>query len=303
MQKFNLFLSATMFVAFGFISCEKPPKPEPELPYDGEYVEYSSGTFYKMYDDNSYYFRLYLAQEGLYSENGELQKNGNEYEISLKLSGATKDNDYYVPQEGEYIVGENLDFGQVVEYYNYQNYKYRLSEFETGKLVVKKINNGYRIDVDVVDKKGNNHKVRYEGELKTHDCTEPEEGETNTTNFVLNQVTYNYNYGNIQGWGNDFAWFIISDNNSLNCVVYFLLPTGSTSIPTGTYQINTTGATNTVYSSYMYSTLNGYTNWNYGFVSGTVEVTSGGFTINAISAGGTSVTINYTGSLALIKVY
>ena len=292
-----------MFVAFGFISCEKPPKPEPEPPYDGEYVEYSYGTFYKMYDDNSYHFQFYLAQKGLYSENGELQKNGNEYEISLKLSAATKNNGYYVPQEGEYVVGENLEFGQVIEYYNYQNYKYRLSEFASGKLVVKKIDNGYRIDVDVVDKKGNTHKLRYEGELKTHDTTEPEEGETSTTNFTLNQVIWNYNYGNIQGFGNDFVFFRISDNNSLYCLIDFLLPPGSTSIPTGTYQINQTKATNTVYYCNLTSFLNDYVNWSYDFVSGTVEVTSGGFTINGISAGGTSVTINYTGSLELIKFY
>ena len=273
-----------------------------------EYVEFRGGNFSKDYSDNSYYFMLYLAQTGLYSANNELQKNGNEYEILLKLSAATKENGYYVPQEGEYIVGENLDFGQAISYYNYQNYTANFIQFETGKLTVKKIENGYRIDVDIVGNEGSIHKLRYEGELKTNDYTEPEAGETNTTNFTLNQIgAYHHNFGNIQGWGNDFVYFSISDNNNtIQSTLNFLLPTGSTSIPAGTYQINATRETNTLYSptSILRSTtIDGYyTNWSYSFVSGTVEVTSNGFTVNAISAGGTAVTINYTGSLGLIRL-
>ena len=310
-KKINYWLPLVCVAVMGLTACEpKPDVPEPEPPYDGEYVELNYLSFYKTNDEEGNElvgFGIDLNQEGMFNENGVLVKKGNLYEMRIYSTSFDFYEGYRVPKEGEYEIGEyvagkNNRWGQVVAYKNTSG-NADFKTFVSGKLTVKKIENGYRIDVNIVDDKGAEHKVRYEGTLKSHNNSEPDEATTVNLSLNENDIFYHHNFGNSGGL--DYVGFTFNNQN-FHFLLQIWVPSGSTSIPSGTYPISEDyywlPEVKTVWRA-TYSVWNeeGYMAWGYTLVSGTMVVSDNGFVINAVSRNGSTINATYTGSLDLIR--
>ena len=301
MQKFNLILSVALFAAIGFTSCE--PKPVVEPPYNGKYAEYCLAN-YNGKQQNKYVYYITLSEKGVMTQDGVIIAEGNLLHLQIMCSEENKEGNYYLPLEGTYSI-EEKNAKMSIDYYSYVeewgDYDIQTTKISIGDITIKKINNGYRIDVKYY-RDGEEYNIRYEGVLKTHNYTEPTDA--SLTEFTVNDLQYLYNYGNYSGI--DYVLFYAKNNeaNPVHCYLQFFASTGATSLPTGIYTIkslNSYEANKVINWNPILFKYNdeGYISWvYYANEGGTVTVTSNGFTVNMTSrTNNRAITITYTGDL------
>ncbi|MDR1542918.1 MAG: hypothetical protein LBS50_00620 [Prevotellaceae bacterium] len=190
---------------------------------------------------------------------------------------------------------------------------YDIFDFVSGDVTISKTDKGYLIDMVITDSEGTTHKFRYEGAIEIIPYEEPglydDEPDASTFSMDLNTVVWSDNYDDFYGAGGDNIDLAVANEDYSNVARLDFITdgTGLTSIPEGTYQINSTFAVNTC-TAYVEETaalLAG--SWvmkdgaQYYLISGTVTVTGTGFTATVQSARGSSITINYTGSLDVLE--
>jgi len=303
MQKFYLLLSATIFVALGFTSCEPKPVVPVEPPYDGEYAEYCI-AHYSGKQQSKYVYYINLSEKDVMAQNGLIIGEGNIFALQIMCAEEHKEGNYYLPLEDTYSIEEKNAKISIDHYFykeEWDDYDVQTTKISVGEITIKKIENGYRIDVKYF-RDGEEHNIRYEGVLKTNNYTEPTDA--SLTEFSINDLQYLHNYGEYSA-GIDYVYFQAKNNdtNPIHCFLQFFAPTGATSLPTGTYTIKnvTSYQVNVVpnWNPILYQINDeGYYSWVYYAKSGTVTVTSKGFAVNMISNSNRAITITYTGNLA-----
>ena len=311
---------------------EPKPPTKPNFDFDGWYKEPTCVTDWKFESDvvtknitlyakwvptigeiaeleSVYYYGDYY---GSGAENFDLKfsAGGNSYYFELFSTTAESAGEYkVVPAEGTYEFDATSSHGLLTMSNNSSVYTESGGyDFVSGNVKIKKVGSNYKVVADLVDENGVAHRFTYTGNLffyLYHD--EP----TTKVNVTINAtiVQYNRNYKNYYGVGENL-YFEVADaaeENGAN-VDFICSGSGLTSLPVGTYPINTTMGINTVVARSMelvreYSGGYGsgiyYNDYPYYLVSGNVVVNAGGFTLTGTSFHGSTFTVNYTGSLAV----
>jgi len=182
--------------------------------------------------------------------------------------------------------------------------------FKSGNVKITKVGSNYKVVADLVDKNNGAHLFTYTGELFYQIMEiwdyEPSTPINKTLNF--NVVEINYNWGDWLSVGGDQIQFIVTAGGEDFAGVEFIAgSTGVTSVPARTYPIDDSFSKNTVIAfdelEFYYNdlaTMVLYDGNPYFLMSGNVVVNAGGFTMTATSYHGSTFTVNYTGSLAVV---
>jgi len=182
--------------------------------------------------------------------------------------------------------------------------------FTTGSVTVTKNGSIYKFEANMKDENGITHVFVCESTLNP--TPDPEaiyySEPTTPANVTVNATVLEgaESYGDYYGSG-DNLYFVVADADEVNGAFVDFIASGSThtTLPAGTYTIDGSFGLNTVVAYVADAVDMGggsyviYNGSEYFLISGSVNVTAGGFTLTGHSYYGSTITLNYTGSLAI----
>ncbi|MDR3327449.1 MAG: hypothetical protein LBT04_04895 [Prevotellaceae bacterium] len=322
MKKKNFFRTGLLLMATTvllFTSCKtKEPEQGTTTPKGAKTLLIDA--FYYALTNNNHQFTYEFSTEPAVVEDGYLTgEDGNYYYVTLISATATGSDNMYVPAEGiyKYDATQSLDALTVLGGENYtgmaviKNEAVSYFTHQSGTLTVTKTSKGYLLQGDFVTAgvEGGTTQFYYEGDIKVEDIPAVYAEEPRTVSSVSLSCTTLYdgtNWGDYYSSGGDNLALIVTDPSSNGALVDFICTgTGLTTVPTGTYPINSTLARNTVAATTPeIGEMGGGTyvvngNGPYFLVSGSVTVTTTGFTLTGMSYFGSTINVSYSGSLAV----